>query len=124
MIPNTGSPSWLAFAFAAPVRWAVSTHIDKFLVDRYFARGDARLPILVIASAFMASLNTVIFKLFAIRYEFWATTAWTGVGQALFGIALLLRRMVRRRLLLMLRGGAAKAVAGILVAAGVCLVSL
>jgi uncharacterized membrane protein len=31
---------WLAFAFLGPLSWAVSTHIDKYLVDRYFQNSD------------------------------------------------------------------------------------
>ena len=31
---------WLLFAFAGPVLWAASTHIDKYLVDRYFQNSD------------------------------------------------------------------------------------
>ncbi len=31
---------WLLFAFSGPVLWAASTHIDKFLVDRYFQNSD------------------------------------------------------------------------------------
>ncbi len=31
---------WLFFAFSGPVMWAVSTHIDKYLVDRYFKNSD------------------------------------------------------------------------------------
>src|ERR1700689_827590 len=31
---------WLLFAFAGPVLWAASTHIDKYLVDRYFRNSD------------------------------------------------------------------------------------
>ena len=31
---------WLLFAFSGPVLWAASTHIDKFLVDRYFRDSD------------------------------------------------------------------------------------
>ena len=31
---------WLLFAFSGPVLWAASTHIDKFLVDRYFHDSD------------------------------------------------------------------------------------
>lgn len=27
---------WLLFAFSGPVLWAVSTHVDKYLVERYF----------------------------------------------------------------------------------------
>ncbi len=28
--------TWLFFAFSAPVLWAASTHIDKYLVERFF----------------------------------------------------------------------------------------
>ena len=31
---------WLLFAFSGPLLWAVSTHIDKFLVDKYFRHSD------------------------------------------------------------------------------------
>ena len=31
---------WLFFAFIGPVCWAASTHIDKYLVDRYFRDSD------------------------------------------------------------------------------------
>jgi uncharacterized membrane protein len=31
---------WLVFAFLGPLSWAVSTHIDKYLVDRYFRNSD------------------------------------------------------------------------------------
>ena len=31
---------WLLFAFAGPVLWAASTHIDKYLVERYFKNSD------------------------------------------------------------------------------------
>ena len=27
---------WLVYAFSGPVLWAVSTHVDKYLVERYF----------------------------------------------------------------------------------------
>jgi hypothetical protein len=27
---------WLLYAFSGPIFWAISTHIDKYLVDRYF----------------------------------------------------------------------------------------
>ena len=28
--------NWLLLAFLGPVLWAVSTHIDKYLVERFF----------------------------------------------------------------------------------------
>ena len=30
----------LLFAFCGPVRWGVSFHLDKYLVDRYFRQTD------------------------------------------------------------------------------------
>jgi drug/metabolite transporter (DMT)-like permease len=30
--------TWLLFAFCAPVLWAASTHIDKYLVERFFKK--------------------------------------------------------------------------------------
>jgi len=32
--------SWLFFALSGPVLWAVSTHFDKYLVERYFKHDD------------------------------------------------------------------------------------
>ena len=31
---------WLLFAFSGPILWAASTHIDKYLVERYFKGSD------------------------------------------------------------------------------------
>lgn len=31
---------WLLFALAGPILWAASTHIDKYLVERYFKQSD------------------------------------------------------------------------------------
>ena len=28
--------SWIALAFCGPVLWALSTHIDKYLVEKFF----------------------------------------------------------------------------------------
>ena len=32
--------AWLFFAFSGPVLWAISTHFDKYLVERYFKHND------------------------------------------------------------------------------------
>jgi drug/metabolite transporter (DMT)-like permease len=42
---------WLLFAFSGPVLWAASTHIDKYLVDRYFQNADT--AVLMIFTAFI-----------------------------------------------------------------------
>ncbi|HEX4370086.1 MAG TPA: DMT family transporter [Rhizomicrobium sp.] len=42
---------WLLLAFCGPVCWAVSTHIDKYLVDRYFHDSDT--AVLMLFTAFL-----------------------------------------------------------------------
>ena len=42
---------WLFFAFSGPVLWAASTHIDKFLVDRYFRDSDTAVLMIFTALA-------------------------------------------------------------------------
>ena len=199
-------PMWLLFAFSGPILWAVSTHIDKYLVDRYFKHSDTavlmvftawiglimlpfiavfdptslhipigsmivmivsgifymwamllylqaiqsaeasviaplfqmtilftfllgyvllgetlslvngvgvvlivlgalvlsldkkfhfhgvkiRILLLMIACTFVLALSSVVFKLFAVQEQFWSTTFWTYVGEALFGVGILL----------------------------------
>jgi drug/metabolite transporter (DMT)-like permease len=45
---------WLLYAFSGPLCWAVSTHIDKFLVDRYFRDSDT--TVLMLFTAFVGVL--------------------------------------------------------------------
>ncbi len=40
---------WLLYAFSGPLLWAVSTHIDKYLVDKYFRDADTNVLILFTA---------------------------------------------------------------------------
>jgi drug/metabolite transporter (DMT)-like permease len=47
--------SWLAFAFSGPVLWAISTHFDKYLVERYFKHSD--VAVLLLFTAFMGVLT-------------------------------------------------------------------
>lgn len=42
---------WLAYAFSGPLLWAVSTHIDKYLVDKYFQHSDT--AVLMVFTAFL-----------------------------------------------------------------------
>ncbi|MCL5733783.1 MAG: DMT family transporter [Patescibacteria group bacterium] len=48
-----------------------------------------RLIILMLSCAFVLALSSVIFKFFAIRDDFWNTTFWTYVGEAVFGVFIL-----------------------------------
>ena len=41
--------SWLIFAFSGPILWAISTHLDKYLVEKYFK--DSHVAVLLIFTA-------------------------------------------------------------------------
>src|ERR1700754_1264366 len=43
--------TWLAFALCGPILWAISVHLDKYLVERYFK--DADVIVLLIFTALM-----------------------------------------------------------------------
>jgi len=45
---------WLIFAFSGPIFWAVSTHIDKYLVERYFKYGS--VTVLMVFTALIGLL--------------------------------------------------------------------
>ena len=47
--------SWLVFAFSGPVLWAISTHLDKYLVERFFKHTDVAL--LLLFTAFIGVLT-------------------------------------------------------------------
>jgi drug/metabolite transporter (DMT)-like permease len=62
-----------------------------------------RLAALMLTCGFAGALSGLIFKIFALDVEFWTTTFWMYVGEAMFGCALLLVPTYRRQLLAMLR---------------------
>src|SRR5260370_15439755 len=47
--------SWLVFAFSGPILWAASTHMDKYLVERYFR--DSNVAVLLIFTALIGSIT-------------------------------------------------------------------
>jgi uncharacterized membrane protein len=46
--------SWLFYAFCGPVLWAVSVHLDKYLVERFFK--DSNVAVLLVFTAFAGVL--------------------------------------------------------------------
>src|SRR5208282_292665 len=56
-----------------------------------------RLAMLMLGCGFVLSVATLIFKIFAIEVEFWITTFWVFVGEAIFGAALLMVASYRRQ---------------------------
>src|SRR5579872_7181923 len=47
--------SWLVFAFSGPILWAASTHMDKYLVERYFK--DSDVAVLLIFTALIGVIT-------------------------------------------------------------------
>ena len=62
-----------------------------------------RLAALMLACGFVLSIATLIFKIFAVRVAFWTTTFWMFVGEAIFGVALLMIGSYRRQFIALLR---------------------
>src|SRR3954463_12040158 len=52
---------WLLFAFSGPVMWAISTHIDKFLVDKYFRDSDTAVLMVFTALLGVIALPVIWF---------------------------------------------------------------
>jgi uncharacterized membrane protein len=53
---------WLIYAFSGPILWALSTHIDKYLVERYFKQGS--VAVLMVFTAIIGALALPIIWLF------------------------------------------------------------
>jgi drug/metabolite transporter (DMT)-like permease len=66
-------------------------------------RFKARLAALMLTCGFAMALSGLIFKIFAIAVEFWTTTFWMFVGEAMFGSALLMVPSYRKQFTAMLR---------------------
>jgi len=62
-----------------------------------------RLVFLMLSCAFVMAVSSVIFKAFAVHDEFWSTTFWTYLGEALYGLWLLALPGPRRQFLSLLR---------------------
>jgi drug/metabolite transporter (DMT)-like permease len=58
---------------------------------------------LMAAATFVIALSTVLFKYFAVHDDFWSTTFWTFVGEALFGAGILAIPHYRRQFARLLR---------------------
>ncbi len=71
--------------------------------DRGETRFKGQLAALMLLCALCLAVSSLIFKLFALRDEFWATTFWMYVGEALFGGALLAIASCRKQFLMLLR---------------------
>src|SRR5258708_32844013 len=63
----------------------------------------ARLALLMLTCGFIMALASLIFKVFAIKVEFWTTTFWMFVGEGIFGVALLMIPSYRRQFISLVR---------------------
>ena len=54
--------SWLFFAFCGPVLWALSVHLDKYLVERYF-KNTGVSTLMIFAAAFALLMLPVLWVL-------------------------------------------------------------
>jgi uncharacterized membrane protein len=81
--------------------------VGASIVSLRFDRGrrmfKARLAALMLTCGFTMALSGLIFKVFALEVEFWTTTFWLFVGEAIFGCALLAVPFYRRQFMAVLR---------------------
>jgi len=66
---------WLSLAFSGPLMWAVSTHIDKFLVDKYFQHSDT--AVLMVFTALLGVIALPPIWLFEPKV---LALSWTATG--------------------------------------------
>ena len=52
---------WLIYAFMGPVFWAASTHMDKYLVDRYFKHSDVGVLLVFTALIGLVMLPFILY---------------------------------------------------------------
>jgi hypothetical protein len=71
--------------------------------DLHKSKFNGRLAALMLTCALSLAVSSLIFKIFALRAEFWPTTFWMFAGEALFGAALLAIGSYRRQFLDLLR---------------------
>ena len=62
-----------------------------------------RLAALMVTCGLIMAVSSLIFKVFALRVEFWTTTFWMFVGEGIFGAVLLMIPSYRRQFLTLLR---------------------
>jgi uncharacterized membrane protein len=80
-------------------------------VSLHFGRGSGafkwRLALRMLACGFILAIASLIFKIFAIKVQFWTTTFWMFVGEAVFGAVLLLVPSYRREFTALVRANTA-----------------
>jgi uncharacterized membrane protein len=62
-----------------------------------------RLALLMVTCGFIMALASLIFKVFALKVEFWTTTFWMFAGEGIFGAVLLMIPFYRKQFMTLLR---------------------
>jgi uncharacterized membrane protein len=81
--------SWLIFAFSGPVLWAISTHLDKYLVERFFKATD--VAVLVVFTALIGLFLMPVIAAFdhSVLTHDWSSIALMGLSGILYMGAIL-----------------------------------
>ena len=87
---------WLLYAFSGPLLWAVSTHIDKFLVDKYFHDSDTTVLMVFTAFLGVAALPVIwFFQPTVLALPWLATVVMTVSGVLYMGAMLFYLRAIQ-----------------------------
>ena len=87
---------WLLYAFSGPVMWAVSTHIDKFLVDKYFRDSDTAVLMVFTALLGIIALPAIwLFEPKVLALPWLATGVMTLSGILYMGAMLFYLRAIQ-----------------------------
>ncbi|MGN6150273.1 MAG: EamA family transporter [Rhizomicrobium sp.] len=79
--------SWIALAFCGPVLWAISTHIDKYLVEKFFK--EAGVGTLLIFTSLIGLIGLPFIAAFVDVTSIGATGAWvTSLTGLLYMVAM------------------------------------
>ena len=74
--------NWLIYAFTGPVFWAASTHMDKYLVERYFKHSDVGVLLVFTALIGLVMLPFILYwqpAVLALAWQDILVIAFSGV---------------------------------------------
>jgi len=87
---------WLLFAFSGPILWAISTHIDKYLVDKYFRHSDTAVLMVFTALLGVIALPVIwAFEPKVLQLSALATVVMTVSGVLYMGAMLFYLRAIQ-----------------------------
>src|SRR3954471_6167204 len=95
--PQHNRVMWLLFALSGPVLWAISTHIDKYLVDRYFPTSDTDILMVFTALIGVAALPVIyVFDAAVLAPAGLSIAVMAGSGVLYMGAMLFYLRAIQR----------------------------